>query len=76
MQKRAVKRRVGTQSDVHSPSISKILQVDSQTKNWLVEWTDFSRSWESYENIKDTIVFREYVERLAPRYLQEATYIS
>jgi hypothetical protein len=59
-----------------SKSISKILKMDSNTKKWLVEWNDFSRSWELYESIKDTYTFQKYVENLVPKDLSEATYIS
>ncbi len=43
-----------------SLSVKKILTF--QDKKWLIEWDDNSRTWESFEKLKDEIVFREYIE--------------
>lgn len=39
--------------------ISTIMEV--QNKKWLVEWNDKTRSWESYDNLKDLEIFQEYI---------------
>ena len=42
--------------------VKNILAEDSQKKLWLVEWEgDDSGTWEEYDTIKDSIVFKEYI---------------
>jgi hypothetical protein len=52
------KRRI--EYEIYTKSIIKINQ---ENKNWLVEWTDGSRTWEPYDKIKDLVVFKDFIEK-------------
>lgn len=45
--------------------ITTILGADPMTKQWLVEWSDMTRTWESYDGVKNFDAFRRFVEELA-----------
>lgn len=43
-------------------SAVKIFGCNPQNKKWLVEWSDYTRTWEPYFVVKDLQVFQEYIE--------------
>jgi len=44
--------------------VRRVLAEDSQKKLWLIEWDgDDHASWEDYDTVKNSRVFREYIER-------------
>lgn len=54
--------------------IVKILELHPTNKNWLVEWTDKTRSWEIYDVIKDLDSFQHFITTTKKTYIPE--YIS
>lgn len=58
-----LKKRKQDSSIVSVKYITNILGVDSQTKLWLVEWSDMSRTWLTYHQIKEQPVFQVMVEQ-------------
>lgn len=42
----------------------QIIDIDRKNKKWLIEWCDQTRTWENYDNVKDMIIFREWVESM------------
>ena len=55
-----------TNSDDESvtSTVKNILAEDPYKKLWLVEWDNEEHAtWEEYNTIKDSIVFKEYIER-------------
>jgi hypothetical protein len=56
------KRRVSTESG-SVKIIVKILELHPTNKKWLVEWTDRTRSWETYDVIKDLDSFQHFITK-------------
>jgi len=68
------KRRIEPEN-TYPKILVKLIEVHPKTKNWLVEWNDRTRTWEMYDAIKDTKVFRTFIESKMTVIL-ECPYIS
>lgn len=58
--------------------LRQILEIHPKTKLWLVEWDDQTRTWEGYDAIKNTLIFKEFIERLllGPKITEIPSYIT
>lgn len=45
-------------------TIAKIIKYNSDTFTFLVEWTDQTRSWEPFDNIKHLETFKQYINKV------------
>lgn len=53
------RRKKGTQN-----TPIRVIGGNPCTKMWLVEWSDMSRTWETYETVKDMKVFKQWLDQL------------
>jgi hypothetical protein len=41
--------------------ITSIVELHQTSKKWLVEWSDKTRTWETYDVIKDLDIFQSFL---------------
>lgn len=59
-------RRGLTRGDLGDSHLVRILEINHSGK-WLVEWSDKTRTWEDYENIKNIPSFQKVIQTLVQR---------
>jgi hypothetical protein len=60
----------------HYLSLKKIIELNTITQMWLVEWSDSSRTWISYETLIQEPNFRNILERMFTKSNYSNSYIS
>jgi hypothetical protein len=56
----------GDASPLPGSHLVRILEINHSGK-WLVEWSDKTRTWEDYENIKNIPSFQKVIQTLVQR---------
>lgn len=41
--------------------ITEVVTLHESGKKWLVEWSDMTRTWETYDVVKDLQVFQQFL---------------
>lgn len=59
------RQRTGYVENCYHNDLSSIIDISGD--NWLIEWTDRTRTWECYDDIKILPSFRKYIEFLILR---------
>jgi hypothetical protein len=44
--------------------IIAIIEFHQSSKKWLVEWSDKTRTWESYDFVKDLDIFQKFLSKM------------
>lgn len=42
--------------------VNKIIEMHPTGKKWLVEWSDKTRTWETYDIVKDLQIFQDFLQ--------------
>lgn len=61
---------------VKNKNITKIIETNAKTRDWLVEWDDKTRTWESFINIRETNAFQSFIEKQMFKEPYTCAYIS
>ena len=73
----ANKRKIDTKC-VYKFIIS-IIELHQNSKKWLVEWSDKTRTWETYDIVKDLDIFQNFLCKFytsKPRSREIPSYIA
>lgn len=42
--------------------VTQIIEMHSTGEKWLVEWSDKTRTWETYDIVKDLHIFQDFLQ--------------
>jgi hypothetical protein len=43
--------------------VTSIIELHPSSKKWLVEWSDKTRTWETYDIVKELGIFQEFLSK-------------